>query len=142
MPATIFLTVKTISDLDGLGNITQLSLRQAINRANRVDVGDETVIDFALPRSQTISLFEQLPTLTRKVSINGTIVIPGVDGGPQTEDKVTVARNPAYANFETFRLFEVANTSTASLSNLRLAGGASDGDGGAIKNEGDLTLTG
>jgi predicted outer membrane repeat protein len=137
VPTTFFQTVVSNGDAGGTGADATLTLRQAINRANNVAVGDDTVINFSLP-SNTITIGLQLPRIDRNVTINGTITIPGVDGAPPTTDRVTVTRDSSAGQF---RLFLIHTSSVSSINNLRLTGGDVAGSGGAIRNDGYLTLS-
>jgi predicted outer membrane repeat protein len=116
-----------------------LTLREAITKANESGPGAH-YIDFELPNNQTvITLGSQLPTITAEVYITGTLVGPATDDGPPSETRVTIERNAT--DSAAFRLLDVGITGDVTLSNLRLRNGKAD-DGGAIRAEGDVTLSG
>ena len=121
---TASLVVTTLSDVTASDG--QTSLREAINYAN-FKAGADTVT-FADNVRGTLGIGSQLPLLTDDISIRG----PGarvltVDGGGAA------------------RLLRIRAGANVSISDITLSGGNpsvsnGDGRGGALLNEGDLTL--
>jgi hypothetical protein len=112
--------------VDNLNNGGTGTLRAAIESAN-VNPGFDT-IDFDAGLNGTIVLSSGLPQLTDDVEISG----PGAD-------VITVSGNSLH------RPFFVSSGSTATLRGLTIANGRSSlvvsgGTGGAIQNEGNLTV--
>lgn len=125
VPATF--TVDTPLDVvNPNDNVT--SLREAVNGANAQPGGGQHLITFAGNlNGQVISLNSQL-TLEKNIFIAG----PG-------SNLLTVQPNAAAGNI---RLFEVAASSDSIIAGLKLRGGKVSGYGGAILNNGSLTVTG
>ncbi len=101
------------------------SLRQAILDANGAAGPDTIVFDPAI-NGGTITLATALPAITDAVTVTG----PGSDG-------ITVSGNSAV------RIFQINANIAVTISGLTLTHGSAGaaGDGGAILNNGNLTLT-
>jgi hypothetical protein len=112
------LQVTSLADDGGPGE-----LRQAIANASSGDT-----IQFSVPANSTIHLQSPL-TLSKDVTIQG----PGAGS-------LTIQRD---SGASAFRLFTVASGTTATISGLTLSGGdaGSTNPGGAILDQGTLTLT-
>ena len=95
------------------------SLRAAVTNADQA--GGSTIL-FAT--SGVITLQSALPAISADVNMVG----PGAN-------TLSVSGN------ETFRVFDVEADATVDISDLTITDGFSAGDGGAIENEGTLTLT-
>jgi CSLREA domain-containing protein len=103
----------------------QCTLRAAIEEANALTSCSTINIDFAIG-SNAITLSNGQLTIDHNVNIVGP-----------TTDSVTISGN------NLTRLFTVNTGRTASIANLTLTGGNGlGGDGGAIQNNGTLTLNG
>jgi hypothetical protein len=114
-PAT--LTVLNASD-SGPG-----SLRDAIQTANQASVADTIIFDPALG-GKTITLTSGELLITSALTISG----PGAD-------RLTIDGGHAS------RIFEIGGGATVTLSGLKIANGFDPlGGGGAIRNDGDLTI--
>jgi predicted outer membrane repeat protein len=120
------LVVDTTTDSTGSSS-GALSLRQAVNLANLLDVAATITFDATVfTGGQTIAL-TQGPlalgdtggTLTITGPAEGLIVSGGGDG----------------------RVFDVAPGATASISGLTITGGSTSLDGGGLYNQGMMTLT-
>src|SRR6266567_6694628 len=78
-------TVNTADDHDdGVCNVTDCSLREAINAANAGSGGDTISFNISGAGVHTINLTAGLPTLTKTVTIDGTLQ-PGFSGTPLIE---------------------------------------------------------
>jgi hypothetical protein len=103
------------------------TLREAIVQANR-DPGSTISFDPSLIASgpQAIALASALPELTADTTITGpgqaTLTVQG--GGPTSD----------------FTILQVAKGVTATISGLTFSGANTTGNGGAIANEGELSL--
>ncbi len=124
--------VDTIADVvaaDGL-----LSLREAIEAANtNMAVGDapagsDTEIDVIRFDE---SLSSRTITLTASLAITDPVLIEGVGQGAY---RITIDANGVG------RVMSVASGVTATITDLRLTGGVTTGNGGGILNSGSLTL--
>jgi parallel beta-helix repeat protein len=121
--------------IDGTGSPSgDLSLRQAINLANALDVAETITFDpivFATP--QTITLTAGQLELS---DTGGTVTISGPAAG------VTISGGGMS------RVFQVDSGVTAVLSGLTISGGSTTGDGGGVYDDGgtitliDCTLSG
>lgn len=101
------------------------SLREAVNQANIFS----GTITFNLPTPAVITLQSALPTLNRDIAITG----PGA--GQLTIRRDSAPETPA------FRIIQVSNGFSATLTGLTLSNGLAVNDsGGAILNSGTLTL--
>lgn len=136
-PAASPLTfvVTSTADTDGscppLGTqlpiLPSCTLRQAVNAANAHNPGPGGHNTIILSAGLTISLLRALPAIARDVTIEGPpprpAIVPKVDGG------------------HAVRVFVVNSGVTATLERLTIANGnAGSGDGGAILNNGTLTV--
>ena len=139
------LVVSTTSDIaDGDFTAGNLSLREAIAAANQLDPGLDNTITFDPSVMGTLILGSQLPVIISDLAILG----PGAD-------LLTInAGNGVDNTFGTadgFRIFNIDDGDAfaeidVSISGLTLAGGDVkpgdfSGDGGAIRNRENLTLT-
>lgn len=106
---------------DAAGNT---SLRAAIQEANFAGTAHEIVLDGV---QGTINLTSALPALDKHLTITG----PGYD-------VLSVQRSINVAAL--FRIFEINSGKNVSISNLRIANGYADGNGGGIFNRGSLTI--
>ncbi len=115
------LIVTTLDDVDA--NDGQNSLREAINYANSKEGAD--VITFANNLTGTVRLNAQLPTIYDALTIQGAgASVLAIDGSGA-------------------RLLRIASNASATINDLTLSGGKfspDDGRGGAILNEGNLSM--
>ncbi len=113
---------------DGTGSASgELSLRQAVNLANVLDVAETITFDstvFGTPR--TITLTQGQLELS---DTGGTETITGPTAG------VTVSGGGMS------RVFQVDASVTASISGLTITGGSTTGSGGGLSSDGVTTLT-
>jgi hypothetical protein len=118
------LTVTTLAD-SGAG-----SLRQAILDANTTLVSDDIVFNPGLTSGQ-ITLATALPTITNPLTITG----PTSLGGPSTGAySIIIDGNNAV------RPFQINAGVTVVMSRLTVQRGSTSGDGGGIRNQGNLVL--
>ncbi len=106
------------------GTNTNCSLRDAIAAVNALPAGTNSTIGFAAGLTGTIGLSNGVLNITNSVTVTGTGANQiTIDGGNNAE------------------IFSIANGVTAALSNLTLSHGNSSQYGGAIGNNGNLTIT-
>ena len=119
-PSLVVTTTADVAANDG-----QTSLREAIDYANS-KAGADT-ITFASNLSGAIALSAQLPAITDALTIQGSgAKTLAVDGGGAT------------------RLLQIGSKISVAINDLTLSGGRylpDDGRGGAILNEGNLTMS-
>jgi len=113
--------------IDGTGSPSgDLSLRQAVNLANMLDVAETiTFGSTVFATAQTITLTQGQLELS---DTGGTETITGPAAG------VTVSGGG------TSRVFQVDGSVTASISGLTISGGSASLDGGGLDNKGTATL--
>ncbi|MFN2638209.1 MAG: choice-of-anchor Q domain-containing protein, partial [Gemmatimonadaceae bacterium] len=122
------LTVKSTADAGGTCPGADCTLRQAIASA----ASGDTII-FSLPANSAITLTSAELTISKNLTING----PGAN-------LLTVQRSAA-GGTPNFRIFNIAGSSTVTISGLTIANGNAFGNsGGGIYNisTGTLTVTG
>lgn len=106
------------------GNNSNCSLRDAIAAVNALPAGTNSTIGFASGLTGTIGLSNGVLSLTNNVTVTGAGPSAiTIDGGNNAE------------------IFSIPNGVTAALANLTLSHGNSSQYGGAIGNEGTLTIT-
>jgi len=130
------------SAIDGVGSpLGALSLRQAINLA---DVqGRSETISFDLPGSTlqpftTINLSSPLPTITSDLTIDG-----GANNNKQPGGGVffNIYSPVEISGGNQYQILNIASGANVQLEGLALANGSSSTFGGAILNQGTLTIT-
>src|SRR5262249_11559818 len=128
-------TSSLVCDADDTTPGEQCTLRAAIELSNLSPGVDE--IRFDLPINEPacvvlgtciIDIFSPLPDLVDSVNIQG----PGAD-------HLTVRRNTSTGLF--FRIFTVPASAADTISGLTISNGGPLSCGGAISNDGDLTLS-
>ena len=120
------LLINTATDAAG-SPAGKLSLRQAVNLANVLDVAETITFDSTVfATAQTITLAQGQLELA---DTGGTETITGPPGG------VTVSGGGLS------RVFQVDATVTASISGLTISGGSTTGNGGGLADDGTATLT-
>jgi CSLREA domain-containing protein len=119
---TVSYTVNSLSDPgDGVCNIANCTLREAINTANGTATSD--VIQFSL--SGTITLGSSLPGI---LSTGGALTIDGA------------GRNIIVSGAGSYRHFFINTGAKLTLKNLDLKNGYSGAIGGGIYNKGNLAV--
>lgn len=114
--------------VQNLNNAGAGSLRSAIQQAN-ADSGTSESISFQAGLTGTIALTSALDSLQNNIAITG----PG-------SSKLDIERSSA-AGTPAFRIFQVAQGKSCSISGLSMGNGSAPNDeGGAILNAGTLTV--
>jgi hypothetical protein len=116
--------------------VADINAANATGGANTITLAANTKFDLTAVNNTTNGA-NGLPVISGKNGADNLTII----GSGATIDRSTAAGTPA------FRLFDVANGNSLTLQNLTLQGGLAHGsgtaaDGGAIFNQGALTLSG
>ena len=108
---------------DGNYSAGDLSLREAISLANNSNSQEVIAFDPALTGDTILLTLGQL-------NITGTMTIEGPGSGSLTVD-----------GYGQYRVFDIGADADVSMSGLTVEGGIVSGDGGGIRNQGNLTLS-